>query len=276
MKLAILFWFYRDIDVCKNRLEILRALNNGIPIFGLWGGSPDQAEDVRSNFDGLLDDFYSFAATQDNGWKWKNGDLMIADWFAQRGRHLQWDTIIVVQWDMLILAAIRSVFGMLKHDEMLLSGFRPASEVTQWWPWLNPENTDLQQFVTLLKSDFNYLGPLWCCLFIVACLPRLFLMKYTEAGPPKEGFLEYKVPTMAKIFGLTFCQNHPFQPWWAADPSTRRASAGQRILNAVGQEVSLDTVLYEASVNGARVFHPYRKIFPVEIALNVEKRSPVL
>jgi hypothetical protein len=217
VKLAILFWFYKDIDLCRNRLEILRALNKNVPVFGLFGGAPNEAANVERSLGGYLDNFYVFEDERDDFWKWKNGDLIIADWFRKRGRFLDWETIIVVQWDMLILGPVKSVFSMLKPGEALLSGLRPAAEVAKWWMWIDvgdPEvERDLQDFIKRLKLDYNYHGDLWCCQFIVVCLPRQFLNLYVDAGPPEEGFLEYKVPTMARMFGIPLCREHPFKPW---------------------------------------------------------------
>src|SRR5579863_8691651 len=170
MKLAILFWFYSDLDVCQNRLEILRVLNKDVSVFGLFAGALHETADAERSLGGLFDDFYAFEGERDSGWKWRNGDLIIADWFRKRGHSLEWDTIVVVQWDMLILGPIKSVFSMLKPGEALFSGLRPATEVAEWWPWLEAGDPavqrDLQAFLRRIELDHNYRGILWCCLFI--------------------------------------------------------------------------------------------------------------
>src|SRR5437764_596397 len=35
-RLAILFWFYKDAEVCQNRIRHLRRNNRGTPIYGLF------------------------------------------------------------------------------------------------------------------------------------------------------------------------------------------------------------------------------------------------
>jgi hypothetical protein len=270
VKLAILFWFYCNIDLCRNRLEILRDFNKDIRIFGLFGGLRSDAENVERSLDGLLDDFYVFDGERDEWWKWHNGDLMIADWFRKRGHCLAWDTIIVVQWDMLILGPVESVFSMLKPGEALLSGLRPLAEVAKWWMWTDvndPEvQRDLRAFIRRLEREYNYQGDLWCCLFIVVCLPRKFLKRYVDAGPPEEGFLEYKVPTMARMFGIPLCREHPFKPWWHTYFWNRWVSPGQRVLNAAREDVSSEVLIHEAMTNGVKAFHPYRQYLSVEMA----------
>ena len=38
MELAILFWFYKEPEICLNRLKILKKYNPDLKIFGLFGG----------------------------------------------------------------------------------------------------------------------------------------------------------------------------------------------------------------------------------------------
>ena len=37
-RLAILFWYYKDPELCADRVADLRKLNPGTPIHGLFGG----------------------------------------------------------------------------------------------------------------------------------------------------------------------------------------------------------------------------------------------
>jgi hypothetical protein len=116
----------------------------------------------------------------------------------------------------------------------------------------------LRAFQERLHRDYGHSEPLWCCLFIVICLPRAFLQRYAAAGPPDEGFLEYKMPTLARLWGTPIRTDLGFDPWWAADPSTRDAPLRVRVLNAVGEEISPETVASElARIDGARIFHPF-------------------
>jgi hypothetical protein len=263
MKLAILFWFYKEIAVCKNRIDLLRRLNPDTKIYGLFGGETTDALVVKSQLGPFLDDLYIYTENHDTRWKWLNGDLMIAQWHFDRGRELEWDTLVIVQWDMLMLRPIESLFGMLHPGEMLLSGLRPTSEVEMWWPWLQESNFAAKRnrdaFVSYLHQEHGYTEEMLCCLFIVACFPRRFLDRYVEAGPPKIGFLEYKVPTLARVFGVPFCQRHAFIPWWAADPATESATMHRRFLNAGGYEMAESEIIHATRAGHAYVFHPYRK-----------------
>lgn len=270
MQLCILFWFYKDFGLCAERLASLRRLNPGVPIYGLYGGPPAGAEEACAPLRDRLDDLYAFPEARDGHWKWLNGDRVLAAWMRDRGAELAWDTLVLVQWDMLVAAPVRELFGGLRQGEAFFSGFRPMAEVSHWWGWAkghDPEKAGmLGAFQALLRGEYGYGGPLWCCLFIVVCLPREFLSRYAAAGPPEPGFLEYKMPTLAKLWGAPVRTDLGFEPWWAADPSTREAPTSARVLNAVGEEVSLETIQAELGrPGGARVFHPYTGPLPVEL-----------
>ena len=84
-RVAVLFWFYRDLPVCRNRLEILRRDNPGASIFGLYGGDPANASQFADALSAQLDDFWAFDRPESSKWKWLNGDLMIAAWYEARG-----------------------------------------------------------------------------------------------------------------------------------------------------------------------------------------------
>lgn len=267
MNLAFLFWFYKDLDVCENRLSALRAKNPNSRIYGLYGGDPAKADVAQARLGRWLDDFYAFQDDRDAHWKWRHGDQLIAAWHRDRGHALPWDSLIVAQWDMLLLAPAKRLFPTLKPGEALFSGLRPAREVEGWWGWLSgvdpDKRADRDAFRAYLKTEHGYQDEFLCCLFIVACLPRRFLDLYVAAGPPEVGFLEYKLPTLARVFGIPFCQAHPYRPWWASNPATKDAPARERLLNAVGQDVAFDDVLAEmARCDGLRIIHPYRRHFP--------------
>ena len=171
--------------------------------------------------------------------------------------------MIVIQWDMLVLGPVWQIFHMLRPGELLLSGLRPASEVEPWWHWLKPTSRErpvADAFTARIRKDFGYGGELWACIFIVVCLPRRFLELYTASGPVEEGFLEYKVPTMAKIWNIPFCTDHPFLPLWLHELPQ---PSGSRLLNADRIEITLEEALREAArPDRIGIIHPHTGPFP--------------
>jgi hypothetical protein len=281
MKLAILFWFYKEPEICENRLEILRESNPTALIYGLYGGDLIFADQYKSILGKYLDDFYTFSENKDSYWKWIQGDLMITHWYRERGKNLLWDTIIIVQWDMLVFGAIEQLFSMLRQDQILLSGLRPIAEVENDWQWVSPKVPALRQnyleFLEHVRKIYNYDQKPLGCLFIVIGLPRIFLEQYSEVEEAELGFLEYRIPIYAQIFMTPFCENHPFQAWWVdVDPAFWAKNPIKRAwnsfylkfnpnpLNPAKREISLIPIHYHLNNSaGARIFHPYEQLFPM-------------
>ncbi len=171
------------------------------------------------------------------------------------------------RWDMLVLSPLEELLPNLKPGEMLIAGFRPLTEVQEWWSWVNGDyeggKEDLHAFRQLLAEEYNYHGELYCGLLVPACFPRRFLELYCETGPPPVGFVEYKLPTFAKVFDIPICHEHPFKVWWSTNPTTRQAPWHDRVLNAVNDEVPVKVILEELrDPEGHRTFHPFYRKFP--------------
>lgn len=282
MKLAILFWFYKEPDICQNRLEIIRQYNPTTPIYGVYGGDLATVDRYKSQLGRYLDDFYTFTEDKDSMWKWLQGDLMLTHWYRERGKFLAWDTVAIVQWDMLVFGAIEQLFSILKPDTILLSGLRSIAEVENDWLWVTPNiPAHQQQYVEFLEyvgKTYDYQQDPLGCIFIVACLPRIFLEPYSQIEQPELGFLEYRIPIYAQIFGIPFCENHPFQAWWVdADPLFHANNLFQRTSNLVNRrlnpnplnptrtDISLIPIWRHLNTQtGARIFHPYQQIFPMK------------
>jgi SAM-dependent methyltransferase len=277
---AILFWFYSEPEVCAERIALLRGQNPGAPLYGLYGGPAVGAATVVAHLGPLLDDLYVYPGDRSSEWKWRHGDRLIADWHAKRGRQLPWDVVAVVQWDLLLAAPVREVFGELRAGEAVFSGLRPLAEVDPWWGWAGvrdpAKRPERDAFESWLR-DAGLKAELWCCLFIAVALPRPFLDRYA-AEAPEAGFLEYKTPTLAAAWGFKVRAAAALTPWWAADPATREADEATRALNAMGQAVSPALVATElARAGGRRAFHPVREpLAPALLqALSVAERCGV-
>jgi hypothetical protein len=265
MKLAILFWFYKEPGICENRLILLRRYNPDTPIYGLYGGDLESAELYRSRLGRYLDDFYVFSQQKDSYWKWYYGDLMITTWFTERGQALPWDTIVIAQWDMLLFGSVNQLFQYLGPNEILLSGVRPVKEVEQDWWWTSPEINPKQQkiylnFVEHVRAKYDLRAEILCCLFLVVGLPKNFLEKYSEIEPQEVGFLEYKIPTYAQIFGVPFCK-HPYNYCWSDYADYKYTLSPWPFQIGLSPLVILKNLL---NPSGDRIFHPYLRRFPLK------------
>lgn len=259
-----MFWFYKNFPVCVQRIERFRRVNPSLKVFALYGGGYMQRENAFFAINHLVDDFYSFDEQQEPEWKWRNGDHLIGSWFLNRGVHLQWDNIFIMQWDMLVLKdPLEVVLKNVQPEQVLLSGFTGFENVSEWWGWSKNYPEEILKYKNYLFDKFEYDGSLYACLFIVVCLPRGFLAKYASLAITELGFLEYKVPTMAKVFGFEICYDSQFDPWWAANPATVSIARRDKVLNASRVDIGLMTIFSELTTpSGRRVFHPYGKSFP--------------
>jgi hypothetical protein len=284
MELAILFWFYKELDICKNHLEILRQNNPNTPIYGLYGGDIASVDQYQAELGEYLDDFYVFPDDEkDSSWKWIQGDLILTHWFRERGKDLKWDSVIIVQWDMLVFGAVEQLFSMLKKDQILLSGIRQIKEVENDWMWVTPKDPERRQkyleFIEYITNTYDYHQEPMACIFIVVCLPRFFLERYAYVEQSELGFLEYRIPIYAQIFDIPFCENHPFQTYWGKSDLNnlifRTKNPLKRILNALEmklnpiplspsrRDISLIPIYRHLNhKEGSRIFHPYRQLFP--------------
>lgn len=267
MQLAVLFWFYRDPVLCENRLRLLRRRNPGVAVYGLYGGSLSDAPSFSSRLGALLDDFWTFPDDLDQAWKWRNGDLMLARWFADRGAALDWDSVFVAQWDMVVTASLSRWLPAMAVGDMLLSGLRPVAGVEQWWQWTRwKRRLEYDAFVAHVAERYGPVPDPMCCQFIAMVLPRGFLQRYQEIDQPELGFLEYKVPVYAQAFGIRLLPDTCFRPWWPEDPATSGAKRAECLMHAWPTPVRLPVMLYEAHrPGGRRVFHPYHGIYPHDL-----------
>lgn len=263
MKLAILFWFYKEPEICENRLQLLKKNNPDLKIYGLFGGEKNESDKYKKLLGNYLDDFY-VSPFENNRWKWINGDLMILDWFQKKGTDLEWDSIAIVQWDVLVFNSIKKQFEEIKKDEIYLSGTRILDkEIENRWDWTRPGGKEMNNYIQFLKyirKNFGYKSDVFCCKFIFQIFPRLFFEKYLTVKDKEIGMLEYKIPLYAKIFNIPFFEKD-IGVWWF---DTKRIiknnplNAGRKEINQLFIEAELK------KKNGFRLFHPYFRKWPAK------------
>lgn len=272
---AVLFWCYQHPQLCRNRLEVLRHHDPDVPVYVVYGGPLEHLGAFQQALEPFADDLWAFEGDHDRPWRWRNGDLMLADWFRHRGQDLEWDTVLIVQWDLLVVAPMAELLPDLQVDDVLLSGLRPLDEVRPWWRWSTGHDAAaLARFEAWLDDQALPSADRWCCQFIVAALPRSFWERYAQLGEDVPGFLEYRIPTLAAAWGLRFRTDHPYDPWWEQDPEAEPPDARSRALNAGDHPVPLVTVLAQRRrPDGLRAFHPYHGLYPLGLRWAV--RAPI-
>lgn len=272
MQLGILFWFYRDPVLCENRLRMLRRKNPGVPIFGLYGGPARDVAFFSRSVGSFIDDLWVFPEDVERDWRWRNGDLMLARWYREHGHELQFDSVFVAQWDLVVATPLSKLLPQMAEKEMLLSGLRPVSEVESWWQWTNGRvRSEYDEFREHLATHYGPVRDPMCCQFIAFVLPRQFLEPYGEIERPELGFLEYKVPMYAQAFGIPLIPDNCLRPWWPEEPATSGVARTEKLMHAWRTPVRLPVMLFErARPGGRRAFHPYHGIYPHDPASLLE------
>jgi hypothetical protein len=269
MKLAVIFWCYKYPEICRNRLQILREYNPDIKIFGLYGGDRKNAKQFKQKIGEYFDDWYvSSLCSKPRNFKWIHGDVMLLDWYTHRGKNLAWDSVVIVQWDMLVFDSLKKQFPRIKKDQIFLSGFRKLEpKVEKSWHWTRPDRPERKNYLAFrdyVKQQYNYSPNLfWCCLFILEIIPRKFFTKWQTVPDKLIGMLEYKIPTYADIFNIPIYRNKLGVLWdigmWQRN---KGAMSGRIPMNARGIEVQKDYIEKELKKpKGFRIFHPYNKIW---------------
>jgi hypothetical protein len=268
VKVGILFWCYKEPVLCQNRLRLLRKHNKGVPIYGLYGGPPGEADDFRAALGPMLDDFWAFPREEEPTWKYRNGDMVLQSWYEARGQDLAWESIFVAQWDMVLVTSVADLLPPMGPDDMLLSGLRPMREVEAWWHWTRGRHGDeYRAFMDMIRARYGEVTDPQCCQFIGVVAPRRFFECYAGIERDELGFLEYKIPVYAQVFGIPLVADTCFRPWWAEDPAMAGAKRTDRLVHAWPTSVRLPVMLYEAArPGGRRVFHPYHGVFPHDVA----------
>ena len=59
---VILFRFYNQFDVCRERLRLLRHFNPDVPIYGLYGGPPEDWHDARQSVEDAVAHLHTWSA----------------------------------------------------------------------------------------------------------------------------------------------------------------------------------------------------------------------
>lgn len=260
-RLAILFWWYKEPEICAGRLRLLRRLNPDLQIYGLYGGPILQGRDA-SPLASLLDDDWAFEEDRSPEWKWHHGDVMLGAWYRERGTHLAWDVVAIMQWDLLALAPLRRFFGNVARDQIYLPGLRPLEEVEDCWWWARPhtpQRDELSRFRAMMAARYGFNGPYLACQFVMGLLPRRFLEEFVRNPEPELGFLEYKLPAFASHMGLRFLELPRLEVVWPMDLHTK----GRVLLTAAKREIDDAVIANEClKPGGARLFHPVSRPFP--------------
>lgn len=248
---AILFLHYKEPEICMERISQIKGINPWVPIYGLYGGPDEHIPSFNSVHESLNDNWNH--PSQEPKWKWKNLDLLIQDWYAERGHRLPWQYLFIYNWDVLLLDPIQKYLTQVSPKNILwLPGvYNYETLQNSGWCWIQPyntvlneENEDFSRFCAYLKE--NHISPDQICGggMLFCAYSREFLQSINPFIRMVPGFCEYRIPTMANVLGYSFIN-------WVQKPNEFQ------FVNYTTTAIPYIDIQEQAGkIDGARMFHP--------------------
>jgi hypothetical protein len=253
---VILFRFDRDPYVCRWRVDLLRRLNPGLPVHGLWGGEHGFKRAVFAlagkrflNLDSL------YLSPRSGRANWNQGDFLLAHWYRDEGWKLDFEVAYLVEWDLLFLDSLERIFAHVPHDSVGLTALTPISAIEKEWVWLQrpADRREWQQLMAHARSKWGYDAVPYACFGGGPVFPMDFLAKLGDIEIPPLSTEEVRFPLFAQIFGFELTDTRLRRTW--ADPEENR------FFNFDSVEIDRRTIAAElAKADGRRAFHPVRTV----------------
>ena len=224
-----------------------------MPVYGLYGGS--NALRLAAKQLVALDGLY--ASRADGRWNWQHGDLVLAAWYRDVGRALVFDVLHLVEWDLLLLAPLESLYAHVPAGAVGLTGLMPVSELEQEWTWLRREENrrEWDALLDYARSEWGYEGVPYGSLGPGACFPKAFVDAYAQLDPPALCNDELRLPLFAQLLGFDVIDTRLRGPW--------RGEREHPLFHFRDREVETSVIEAElAKPDGWRAFHPVRRRIP--------------
>lgn len=204
---------YHDrLDVVRQRLRWLRALNPDVSVHGIYGGQ----EPLPAAIIDLFDSHYQLDLLPELAWR--NMDLALLEWYRTIGQSLPFSHLYIQEWDLVYLAPLNEVVPVPEIGQSLLTGYTPLSMVEWKWDWTNgkrlgPLNEwlELKRFVA---GVYHYYGPYYASIGPGAVLSREFLEFYMTLELPLLCIDSLRLPLVHAIGGLKVADTKLYPPDW--------------------------------------------------------------
>jgi hypothetical protein len=238
-------------------VALLRKLNPGVPICGLFGGEKgykQAAFRLGGRFFLGLDDFYW--SRQSGHWNWKNGDLALAAWYRDVGCRMEWDVLHEIQWDLLFLDPLDRLYASVAEGAVGLTALTPVSAIEHDWSWLQRTDArrDWEQLLTYARTEWGYDETPHACWGPGVSLPRSFLARYAAIDPPELCHDELRLPLFAQILRFPIADTG-FRHQW-------HDRKEDRFFNLLSHAIERRAIVAElAKPDGRRAFHPVHFAF---------------
>lgn len=205
----ILFRFHKNVDVCAQNIALLRAMNPGLPIHGLYGGFGG-LQALPEDFAALFDTLYALPF-EDPAYNWQHGDLCLRWWFKDFGHAQEFSHLYVAEWDMLYLHPLAQVYGDLQPDANYVSISNTYNgHIADKWPWIQgfykwqvdgllEQLTEQGMPVAIEELSFGAMGGCVIC--------RKFFERYVERPVYSYSNDEVRLVLYSRAFGIPVLDN---------------------------------------------------------------------
>jgi len=80
-------------------------------------------------------------------------------WFDAVGRHLSFDMLHLIEWDLVLLDPIDKIYRDIPHDTLGLTALTPATNVEEKWIWTSkdPYKKEWNALLKWVKEKFNFI-----------------------------------------------------------------------------------------------------------------------
>ena len=249
MKRAVLFRFHKAPLVCRSKVSLLRRLNPGVAVYGLFGGGWMPTAALRHLVG--LDSVY--VSRRSDRWNWQHGDFALTDWYRAVGSRLDFDVLHVLEWDLLLAAPLDTLYASVPASTVGLTALTPVADLEGEWTWLRKADArrEWEALLAIARDEWGYDGRPYGCLAAGPSFPRAFLEAYAALDPPVLCNDELRVPLFAQILGFELADTRLRGPW--------RGEREHDLFHLRAHEIELATIRAElARPDGARAFHPVR------------------
>lgn len=256
LKRIILFRFHNSLDICTNRLELLHRFNPGASIIGLWGGDRSGLLEARQALASRLEYIWEIPMKSPL-WKWQHADLSLLMWYRHEGRHIPFDMLHLVEWDLLLLASLDRIYGETGRGGVALTGLTPLERIRRNWYWtsVEPYATQWRQLQEHVRDHYGWQGPHSACQGPASAFSKAFLERCSLEEIPELVNEELRIPLYARALGFKVVG----LPHIYGDIKNPRE---MKFFNCEKVPIKERTIRWELLKPwGRRVFHPYRKIW---------------
>lgn len=238
---ALLYIFYGSPSTCANRLRIFRELNPDLKIYGVCTAGISQKR--RFKFVEDQCDHLWYLPDHDPKWCWYNLDKVACMWFEDAGVNLDFEKILVVDWDLLLLEPVKNWLDQVGECEVkIIDVWENRNPDTNFWT--SDRFPEYALFKERLSKDMpeGYVL-LNAFLFAYACTKRSFA-KFSPQVISLPGYCEFRLPTVMAACGLQV-SNFKRPANWGAFATVTGLSIPKKVIKS---EL--------ARPEGFRMFHP--------------------